>query len=138
MAPLVEALPYFELAGHRLERSNYGAPQCLGIKVNPKNASRTEPQAWSVERDGKTHWLYNWSGAMAEAKHLGKRLPTIDEWMTMLGSVSGDAAAKAQALGIPLAGYRNAGGGVLFDVGRYADLWSSSPDGDVHAQYAYL
>jgi len=56
---LTEELPYFELAGHKLEKQNHGTPQCPEIKINENNASRTKPQAWSKEIDSTTHWFYN-------------------------------------------------------------------------------
>jgi hypothetical protein len=56
---LTQELPYFELAGYKLEKQNHGKPQCPDIKINEKNASQTKPQAWSKEIEGTIHWVYN-------------------------------------------------------------------------------
>jgi hypothetical protein len=133
-----EALPYFELAGHRLERRNHGAPNCPDIALNEKKASRTKPQAWSKEIDGQEHWFYNYPGACTEAKFLGREVPTIDQWIEMLASVEGDAVQKAQTLNIPMAGSRYAVGEKFYNAGVFADVWSSSPKGDEQAHYASL
>jgi hypothetical protein len=125
---LTEELPYFELAGYKLEKQNHGTPQCPDIKINEKNASRIEPQAWSKEIDGATHWFYNFLWAVAEAIYLGKKAPTIDEWMKMLASVNGSVEEKAKALGIPLSGFHDAKDGTFREEGDRAYLWSSPED----------
>lgn len=57
----------------------------------------------------------------------------------MVNSVSGNAREKAQALNIPLAGYRFADNGKFgSNEGVIAYLWSSSPNGDDRAQFVYL
>ena len=138
VATLTETLPYLELAGYRLERQNHGAPQCPDIALNEQEASWTKPQAWSNEIDGQTCWYYNYPGACAEAKYLGKEIPTIEQWMEMLESVLGNDEEKAQALNAPLAGWRNAGYDEFYYVGGYAKFWSSSPGGDEYAHCAVL
>ena len=42
------------------------------------------PQAWSREVDMKEYWYYNWEAAQIEASIRKKRLPTFDEWKTLL------------------------------------------------------
>src|ERR1035437_10167107 len=79
VAILTETLPYFELAGHRLERQNHGAPESSDIALNEKKVSRTKPQAWSKEVDGIECWYYNYPGACAEGKYLDKEIPTIKQ-----------------------------------------------------------
>ena len=135
---IIESSSYFELAGHRLEKENHGAPQCSDIARNENEASRTKPQAWSKEIDGVEHWFYNYIGACAEAKFLGKEVPTIEQWMEMLESVPGNVVEKAEALNIPLAGCRNAFNGEFIDADVYADCWSSSPKSAEVAHCAVL
>lgn len=127
---LVETTPCFELAGYRLEKQNHGAPQSPEITPNKTNNLRTSPQAWSRVIDGQEHWYYNYSGATAEAVFLGKTIPTIEQWKKMVESVPGNAEEKAQALNIPMAGYRLTEQGDFYGSGSYADLLSSTPKGD--------
>jgi len=56
----------------------------------------------------------------------------------MLASVNGNAEEKARALDIPLAGYRDAGNGVFFGEGVFANLWSSSEYDSNDAHNAFL
>lgn len=119
---------YFEIIWHRLERQNHGAPECRDIALNEEKASKTKPQAWSQLIDGVEHWYYNYPGALKEAEFLGKKIPTIEEWMEMLASIPGTAEEKAEVLGISLAGYRNANTDGFSSADDYANLWSSSPD----------
>lgn len=135
-----DALPYFELAGHRLERYNHGTPNCpdIALNENERVASWTKPQAWSKEIDGQEHWFYNYPGTCAEAEFLGKEVPTIDQWMEMFASVEWDAVQKAEILNMPMAGYRNADDGKFYNAGDYAYVWSSSPKGDGYAHCAFL
>ena len=64
----------------QLEDSNLGRPTSQRIQINNPATSDTIPQAWEY----KGNWYYNWEGAMEEAKHLGKRLPTKKEWNTLI------------------------------------------------------
>ena len=59
----------------QLEDSNLGRPTSPRIQINNPATSDTIPQALEY----KGNWYYNWAGAMEEAKHLGKRLPTKKE-----------------------------------------------------------
>lgn len=129
---------YFELAGYWLEKQNHGAPECRDIAINEEEASWTKPQAWLQVIDGMEHWFYNYPGALAEAKYLGKVVPTIDQWIEMLGSVPGNTEEKAWALNIPLVGYRNADDGEFCGSGLYADFWSSSSGGKQSARCVVL
>ena len=134
----LETPPYFKIAGYYLSRHNHGAPSCPDIAIGEQDASRTKPQAWSKNIDGQEHWFYNYPGACAEAKHLGKAIPTIDQWMEMFASIEGGAAQKANTLSIPMAGYRDAANGEFYSAGDYAYFWSSSPIGNVSAYWTVL
>lgn len=103
----------------------YGKPTCTGIVLNPKKASKTTPQAW----ENKGNWLYNWQGATDEAEFRGERLPTIEELLKEINSISWNCIEKAKALNIPFAGYRGADDGEFDLEGVIAYLWSSSPSG---------
>ena len=59
VSALSETLPYFDLAGHHLERQNHGSPKCPDIALNEGEASTTTPQAWLQEINGQECWFYN-------------------------------------------------------------------------------
>lgn len=126
---------YFEIAGYRLERENHGAPECHDIALNEQKASWTKPQAWSHEIDGKIYWYYNYPGAWEEANHLGKTIPTIEQWLEILASIPGSVEKKAQALNTTLIGWRSIDTGRFCNIGDYAHLWSSSPFGSEGIYY---
>lgn len=111
-----------------LDSENYGAPpENSGIKVNVKNASYTEPQAWE---DEKWNWFYNFAGAIQLAKALGRTLPSIDQ---LIAAINANPDSFRQS-----AGYRNGYDGKFYERGEFSDFWSSSEDGSDLAHYAYL
>lgn len=129
---------YIELAGHQIESENHGAPQCPAVIQNQNVHSYSEPLAWSHDVNGQTVWYYNYPAALAEAKYLQKKIPTIDEWTEMLNTVNGSAKDKADTLHMPLAGFRHAETGVYYAIDEYANFWTSSQNSDKSSTYVYL
>lgn len=113
-------------------------PLCPETAVNPKKASRTEPQAWSHEINGETNWYYNWLGGMKETEFLGRKIPTIEQWMAIFENTPGGCVEKARTLGMPLSGYRNSSNGEYHDVGDCANRLSSSEKEGGISHYAVL
>lgn len=135
---LTEELPYIGLVAYKLEKQNHGSPQCPEIKINENTASATIPQAWSKVIDGTTYWFYNFPWAKAEAKYLGKRIPTDDEWIKMLESVNGNSEEKARELNIPLVGLRDGHYNEFVEGGDFVHMWSSTAFDAGHIRYALL
>lgn len=95
---ITERPDYFEIAGFRLAKTNFGEPTDRSIEINPETASHAKSQAWSKDIDGITHWFYNFRGAQQEAENLGVKIPTLDEQMKIFTSVPGNIVEKAQIL----------------------------------------
>ena len=111
-----------------LDSENYGAPpENSGIKVNVKNASYTEPQAWE---DEKWNWFYNFAGAIQLAKTLGRTLPNIDQ---LVAAINANPDNFRQS-----AGYRRGNDCEFYGRGKFSLFWSSSGYGSDSARYAYL
>ena len=60
----------------------------------------------------------------------GFRLPTQSEWATLVtdAGITNDDTAYSSTLKLPLAGFRDYGGGGLYFQGVFGFYWSSSPD----------
>ena len=70
----------------------------------------------------------------AEAKFLGKEIPTIEQWIEMLASMPGNAEQKAQAINIPMIDCIDAADGLITDYDSgCAYLWSSSEGNNADA-----
>lgn len=134
---LAEKLPYIEVAGYRLALQNHGEPMCPEIMRNEEKASETDPQAWSKEINWQTHWYYNYPGACAEARYLGKRIPTPQEWLEMMGAVEGSVIEKAKALNIPMVDHRDAHDN-KFENDNDAVLWAHTGDDNRHPECIIL
>ena len=112
----------------------YSKPLNPKIEIGTEKSSIITPYAY----EHKGNWLYNWQGAMDEAKFRWERPPTIDELLEEINSIKGDCIEKAKALNIPFAGYRDADLGKFAGEGVVAYLWSASPGGVGSALYVYL
>jgi hypothetical protein len=71
-----------------LEDEDHWKPQNPEITINPKKWMIQEPQAWSYSSGWLEYWLYNATGAYLESVYLGKRIPTLDEWIELIDNKS--------------------------------------------------
>lgn len=103
----------------QLEDYNLWKPTNKKIKLNPKKASHTIPQAW----ENDWNWYYNFEWALLEAKTLWKKIPTKEEWEELIKN------SKEEILKLPLAGFRGYSNAYYYVQGTYGYYWSSSPFG---------
>ncbi|MCK9272739.1 hypothetical protein M0P65_04310 [Candidatus Gracilibacteria bacterium] len=113
---------FIEINGIKLETKNLGRPQNPTIQINPTKASETISQAW--EHDG--NWYYNFNGAQQEAKYLGKRIPTKEEWEEIVEEFGRDGERLSLELNMPMAGSRHYRTGLNNDQGTSGYYLSSS------------
>jgi hypothetical protein len=116
ISEIIEQTSYFEIAGFKLAKENFGKPNNPEIEINPEIASHSKPQAWSKDIDGISHWFYNFKASQKEAEFLGVTVPTLEEFMKIFSLISGDAIKKAQVLNFPLVGYRNMNNGEFVSI----------------------
>ncbi|MDD2916862.1 MAG: hypothetical protein PHH70_03390 [Candidatus Gracilibacteria bacterium] len=130
---IIEQTSYFEIAGFKLAKENFGKPNSTELEINPEVASHSKPQAWSKDIDGIEYWFYNFKASQKEAEYLGVTIPTLEEFIKIFATISGDAVQKAQVLNFPLIGYRNMNNGEFVSIGKRAAFWTSSCDGEIMA-----
>lgn len=84
-----------------LEDSNLWKPTNPKIEINPEQASETIPQAW----ENDWIWYYNWVWAMLETETLGKKIPTTEQWISILESSWKDTGKLIEKLNLKMLGY---------------------------------
>ena len=100
----------------KLDMENYGAPpENSGIAINPKNASKTEAQAWE---DKYGNWFYNFPGALKLAQLLGRTLPDINQLTAAINANPDNFRQNA--------GYRRGFIDEFIELGHTSLFWSSS------------
>jgi len=120
---ILSALEFMGIPSKRLELqledSNLWKPTCEQIKINPKEASETIPQAWK----NNWNWYYNFDWALLEAKTLWKKIPTKEDWEEIIEN------NNKEVLKLPKLGFRNDSNAYYYYQGTDGYYWSSSPNG---------
>lgn len=128
---LLNKFDEFEKKELRLEPHNLWKPTNPIIQIGDEIATETIPQAWEYEGN----WYYNWEGAMAEAKYLGKRIPTDEEWTQLLKGKNIKSFIKENNL--EPSGYRDTNSN-YYTRTYSASLWSSTQVGASSAWQRYF
>lgn len=102
----------------QLKSKNEWRPTDKRIKINPKEASETIPQAW--EKDW--NWYYNFPAAQ-----LIPWVPTKEQWEQICKPYWEDWARLSRELWLTMAGYRDRSTGLYYRQSTYGYYWSSSP-----------
>jgi len=105
-----------------LEQTNLWKPTCPDIEINPEEASETIPQAW----ENNWNWYYNWEWAILEAKALGKKIPTKEEWDKIREPYWNDWKKMIIELNLPMLGFRSRNNGLYYYQGSNGYYRSSS------------
>lgn len=111
----------------QLEDTNLWKPTCKKIKLNPKKASETIPQAW----ENNWNWYYNFEWALLEAKTLWKKIPTKEQWQELINN------NKEELLKLPKLGNRHYSNAHYYSQGTHGYYWYSSPN-SVYGYYVYI
>jgi len=105
-----------------LEDCNLWKPTNPKINIWDKNASDCFPQAWN----NNWKWCYNWTGALAEAEYLGKKIPTKEQWEEIVKPFWNDWKLLSERLNLPFVGYRSWYNGYYNNQSADAVYWSST------------
>jgi len=106
-----------------LEDNNLWKPTNPEIRIWDENASDCFPQAW----ENNWNWYYNWTGTLQEAEHLGKKIPTKEQWKEIVKDFWKDWKSLSEKLNLPFAGYRSCSNGSYVFQSVGASYWSSTP-----------
>lgn len=121
---------HIDLNWYKIENHNHGKPLCKDILIeeelsNHKRLPSHQPLAWSRKINGKIEWFYNYHWALKESHFVGKKIPTINDWMKIFIGI--EVADIIHPIGIPLNGYWNTLEQKYIRTWEVAYLWSSSP-----------